>query len=159
MERMMQIKKYTGTRGEINNRPMLSRRLFSLGLFAGFAGCSSGSSDSPDSSGSPEPDCPPAPAVNIWGIYLTVYDFRTRAPLGGATAELRDGAYTENLATGDAPLDGKYFMAGAANRPGTYSIKVMRPGYAPWSREGVVVAFENCTWTTAQIEVELIPLN
>jgi hypothetical protein len=140
----------------------LSRGLLVVaGLLIGLAGCSSDSSGSEDS----EVACTTHDAT-VSAIVLTVYDQRTRALLDGASAEfvvgplLFDPAYPELVLPGEtfsAPLEGTPTIDGPRARAGTYSITVTRPGYSTWSREGVVVVYEDCVLQTARIDVELVP--
>jgi hypothetical protein len=96
--------------------------------------------------------------VSTYGIILSIYDLRTRAPLDGATAEFRDGDFRQTVSS--SPLiQGKYMIPGASDRPGAYSITVTRPGYATWSRDGVEVSVKDCFLRTVAIDVELMPNN
>lgn len=87
----------------------------------------------------------PCDDVGNFGIKVTVVDSLTgRTPQLGLTAVLilRDGTYTETAQAstqiGNTPL----VVAGALERPGTYSLEVQMTGYNNWTRTGVRVQEE-----------------
>ena len=143
----------------------LSRGLLAgAALLAGLAGCSTSSSGSSGSADS-KVACT-AYDASVPAIVLTVFDRRTRALLDGASAEfvvgplLVDPAYPGLVLPGEAfsaHSEGNPTIDGPPARAGTYSVTVTRPGYATWSRDGVVVSHRDCVLQTARINVELVP--
>ena len=77
----------------------------------------------------------------VYGLTIVVTDSSTGAPLGGVqtVVEVRDGAYMETL-----PEIFPNEYSGAGERPGTYSVKVQRPGYRVWQNDGVRVRKDEC---------------
>jgi hypothetical protein len=78
--------------------------------------------------------------VGNFGVQVTVVDSLTgRAPLGLAVLVLTEGTYTESAQASLQVSNGRLIVAGAHERPGTYSLRVTVPGYQPWTTSGVRV--------------------
>jgi hypothetical protein len=96
------------------------------------------------------------------GIAVTVGDAATGLYLTPvAEVVVRDGDYTERLEPSTMMLDatGKNSVpasvAGALERPGTYTVEVSAPGYQPAVRAGVVVERGECHVGTNRLLIEL----
>lgn len=88
-----------------------------------------------------------------YGLVVTVRDSATGIAAGnGATVVAQDGTYIDTLIF--IPTDSLVFQ-GARERPGTYSIRITKNGYAPWTREGIVVRAGSCHVITVAIEALL----
>lgn len=96
------------------------------------------------------------------GLEIQVRDARTGAPAAaGVVAIARDGAYTDTLRVagwngppGDSTAT---TVAGASERPGTYDIRIQKPGYRAWERTGVRVRDDECHVVTVRLDVLLEP--
>lgn len=78
--------------------------------------------------------------IGNFGVQVTVVDSVTgRAPLGLAVLVLTEGAYTESAQASLQVSNGMLIVAGAHERPGTYSLRVTVPGYQAWTTSGVRV--------------------
>jgi hypothetical protein len=104
--------------------------------------------------------------VLLPGIEVTVVDARTGAYAAeGAVGAIDDGAYSETLrvwghiASPSVPVQlVATTLAGADERPGTYAIRIEKPGYSPWERSGVRVTKGLCNVNTVRLRAELQPL-
>ena len=83
------------------------------------------------------------------GVVVAVYAAQTRAPLASmATVTIQDGSYMETLkpfgfaGTGTAVTE--VAVSGAYERPGTYTVNVTAPGYAPYVVNNVPVTKGVC---------------
>src|SRR4051812_42210534 len=71
-----------------------------------------------------------APAVEV-----EIADAATGAPLASvARGAVRDGRYVDSLEFGPPAVR---VRRAAYERPGTYAVEVLAPGYLPWRAEGV----------------------
>ena len=97
----------------------------------------------------------------VAGLAVEVRDAVTGEPAAaGATAMIRDGSYEEMLLVGGVPFPpppDAVIMSGAWERPGTYDIKVEKPGYTTWSRSGVEVTHDDCHVLTVRVLADLEP--
>ena len=79
--------------------------------------------------------------VGNFGIQITVVDSVTgKAPVGTALLVLTEGEYTEAAQATLQVSNGILVVAGAHERPGTYSLRITVPGYQPWTASGVRVS-------------------
>ena len=88
----------------------------------------------------------------VFGLTIVVTDSTTGAPLGGVATivEVRDGANVDTL-----PEMAPNEYAGAGERPGTYSVKVLRSGYRVWQSDGVRVREDECHVIPVRINARL----
>ena len=79
--------------------------------------------------------------VGNFGVQITVVDSVTgRAPVGTAVLILTEGEYTESAQATLQVSNGTVIVAGAHERPGTYSLRITVAGYQPWTASGVRVS-------------------
>ncbi len=88
-------------------------------------------------------------AVFVSGVNVTVVD-GDGDPVGGATATLTEGAYTEQM---DELGNGVF--AGAGERAGTYTLTVEAPGYTAVTVDNIVVESGVCHVVAVSREVTL----
>ena len=88
----------------------------------------------------------------VYGLTIVVTDSTSGAPLGGleTIVEIRDGAYVDTL-----PPFGPSEYSGAGERPGTYSVKVQRPGYRVWQGSGIRVREDECHVIPVRVNARL----
>lgn len=87
----------------------------------------------------------PCDDVGNFGIQVTVIDSVTgRPPPVGSTAflVLTEGTYSETAQASLQIANGVLVVAGALERPGTYSIEVRMARYQNWTASGVRVSEE-----------------
>lgn len=107
--------------------------------------------------GTTGPDCT---AAIMNGLLVRVRDSVTNIPAGsGATVTAEDGSYFETLLYlgSHTPLDSLTFQ-GATERPGTYTVRVSKGGYQPWTRTGINVPAGECHVTSVEVAARLQPL-
>ncbi len=85
------------------------------------------------------------------GMNVSIFDARTGAALA-ATASLTDGTYQETSTQDQTTFSGAY------ERPGTYTVRVSKSGYAPFEQTGFVVTKGVCHVNPVSIRVDLQPL-
>ena len=91
----------------------------------------------------------------VYGLTVTVRDQSTGAGRAdNATLTLREGTYEEVVTEA---WDGTT-MVGAGERPGTYTVTVEHPGYATWTRSGVVITADECHVIPVSLTAELVPI-
>ncbi len=79
--------------------------------------------------------------VGNFGVQITVVDSITgKAPVGTAVLILTEGEYTESAQATLQVSNGTLIVAGAHERPGTYSLRITVAGYQPWTASGVRVS-------------------
>lgn len=104
------------------------------------------------------------PGVVSPAIEVEVLDSVTLKPAaGGAEGRVWDGAFQDSLRvigwTGPQIADSTAIrMAGAYERPGTYSVEIERQGYAAWRREGVRAPEGRCGVETVRLTAKLRPI-
>ena len=83
----------------------------------------------------------------VYGVQITVRDSVTSQILTDSiSGTLVDGTFSEAMIVlGNV-------LAGAGEREGTYSATVQVPGYAPWSRSGIVVTADECHVRPVELE-------
>lgn len=92
------------------------------------------------------------------GIVIEIRDSATNAPLAAtARGAVRDGAYVDSLKPAGIENFTLISRAAAYERPGTYEVEVVHPGYATWQRIGVVVHPGACHVQTAMLQALLQP--
>src|SRR4029077_17264157 len=79
--------------------------------------------------------------IVVPGVRVDVWDAKTGESIAdSARGDVRDGTYADSLRLAGYPPTGAASQFRAADeRAGTYTISVVRPGYAPWSKSGVRV--------------------
>ena len=93
------------------------------------------------------------------GLIVSVRDSVTLIPAGnGATVLVQDGNHLETLRYNGFlnPLDSLSFQ-GATERPGTYEVRITKPGYRLWTRTGVRVNRGDCHVIPVRLEALLQP--
>lgn len=79
--------------------------------------------------------------VGNFGVQITVVDSVTgKAPVGTALLILTEGEYSESAQGTLQVSNGNLIVAGAHERPGTYSLRITMAGYQPWTASGVRVS-------------------
>ena len=102
------------------------------------------------------------PASIDRGVEVRVTDAETGLPAAsGVRGVVSDGPYVDSLRvvgwTG-TPASGTATTVGAAEeRPGTYTVRIERPGYAVWERANIVVESNACGVITRRLDAALIP--
>lgn len=91
------------------------------------------------------------------GVVVVVHDSVTGAPIAaGAVGIATDGTYRDSLQVAGLASDGTpESLAGAYERPGTYTVQVTKPGYAGWSQTGVQVSKGTCHVRTVTLTANL----
>jgi hypothetical protein len=92
-------------------------------------------------------------------IVVEVRNANTGEPAAaGALGTVRDGTYMDSLYqysfAGAVPLS----LAGADERPGTYTVTIEKAGYETWTVTGVTVGDSNCHVETVNLTAELAPI-
>jgi hypothetical protein len=79
-----------------------------------------------------------------YGITVMVVDSASGDSIrSGAMLIARDGAYADTVRQGSgAPIGSTLSTAG--ERPGTYSLTVLKSGYQQWTRSGMKVTKDEC---------------
>ena len=96
-------------------------------------------------------------------VEVQVFDARTGAPAAHRTvATVQDGSYTDTLEiTGwrSTPPDSTtaFIVTGAYERPGTYTVRITKPGYRPWERTGVRAREGECGVERERLVASLEP--
>lgn len=93
------------------------------------------------------------------GIVVSVVDAQTHASLAAdAVVTIQDGSYTETLRPFSFDASGTVLsQAGAAERPGTYTVRVTRAGYTSFEKQNVVVTRNACHVNAVGVTAELQP--
>jgi hypothetical protein len=86
----------------------------------------------------------------VAGLSVEVTDMTNNAPITTATVMASDGNYSETLMTLD---NGDY--VGAFDRPGTYMMTVIAPGYVAQTVGPVTVTGSSCEVQTQTVNVAL----
>lgn len=95
------------------------------------------------------------PAIALAGLDVSVTSVSSSQPICDATVTAVEGSHSERL----APLGCRY--PGAYERPGTYTVRAERPGFAPLELSGVRVgmgAGECPHVQTVTVQLSLQPL-
>ncbi len=97
------------------------------------------------------------PAVENPGLVVEVRDAdRGTFIAEGAVAVAQDGGYVDTLLAAASSGDGTLrSLAGAYERPGTYTVSVSRPDYQTWRRANVRVSEGECGVRTVELEALL----
>lgn len=90
-------------------------------------------------------------------IRVTVVDSASGVVIAGlARGAVHDGAFVDSLRPGGADGQGTVTeLVAADERPGTYRVDVVAPGYRSWSRTGVRVPEGSCHVQTAELTARL----
>lgn len=93
------------------------------------------------------------------GIVISVVDSATGSPIAcGAHAVITAPGFAEDVDnTPPLPCDDRSAIAGAYERPGTYSVTVSRQGYYDLTMNDIVVTAGVCHVNTASVEARMIP--
>ena len=103
------------------------------------------------------------PADVTPAVEVQVRDARTGAPAAhGAVATAQDGSYTDTLEivgwTGSPPDSTTAItMAGAYERPGTYTVRITKPGFQAWQQTGVRAREGECGVERERLVASLVP--
>ncbi|MEK7248939.1 MAG: hypothetical protein AAB209_00810 [Bacteroidota bacterium] len=92
------------------------------------------------------------------GIQIAVRDAATGAPAAyGVLAIAQDISFTDTLRAlpyGTDPQSA-LTMVGVYERPGVYTVILMKPGYRDWMRTNIVVNKDECHVITVQLDARL----
>jgi hypothetical protein len=78
-------------------------------------------------------------------IVVEVIDAETGAPAAqGVDGRVFDGSYSDSLQPQRSALGVVLSLSGAGERPGTYVIRLRRPGYQDWTMTHVRVTEDAC---------------
>ena len=70
----------------------------------------------------------------------------------GATGFVRDGSYVDSLRT----YGGNLSLRAANERPGVYTVVVLKDGYQTWQKQGVRVGRDECHVKTVSLNADLV---
>lgn len=91
-------------------------------------------------------------------IVVTIRDSVSGNPLASlATATAREGAYADVLVPYTSNGSGLLSRSGAFERPGTYAVEVVVPGYSTWTAVGIRVDKLVCHVNTQALVARLRP--
>jgi hypothetical protein len=100
--------------------------------------------------------CPPR-ALRA-AVDVEIREAGTNLPLAATAREtVRDGAYVDSLRPGRQEGDALVSRQAAFERPGTYTVEVVHPGYTTWQRTGVVAHEGTCGAETVTLQAILEP--
>lgn len=88
----------------------------------------------------------------VYGVKVALTDVTDGEIIGGATLTLRDGVHREILRE---TMPGQY--VGAGERAGTYDLTIEAEGYAPASRNLIIVMADACHVNPVNLSIELTP--
>ena len=93
-----------------------------------------------------------------FGVNLSVKDATTGQLIPeGVRGSLKDGTYLDSLQV-FTDIEGRIFsLAGAVERPGTYRVDLVAPGYQPWTRSDVRVEEGRCHVEPVSLVAEMAP--
>jgi hypothetical protein len=93
-------------------------------------------------------------------IVVTIKDSKSKLPAAeGATGYVRDGSYVDSLRTGGSNGRGVPISLKAADeRPGLYTVVVIKDGYQTWKKERVRVWKDECHVLTVSLTADLVSL-
>jgi len=93
-----------------------------------------------------------------FGVNLSVKDAVTGQLIpSGVRGSLKDGSYLDSLQV-FTDIEGRIFsLAGAVERPGTYRVDLVAPGYQPWTRSDVRVLAGRCHVEPVSIQADMVP--
>jgi hypothetical protein len=93
-----------------------------------------------------------------YALYLRVRDARSGANIvPGATAVVQEGSYTDSVTIAPASMDET--MSLALERPGTYLLRVRRPGYLERTETGIRIGQGECHVEAKQLTISLTPVS
>lgn len=120
----------------------------SLALLVGLVACNT----SPIDGGA-------CPAVIGDAVEVTVIHATTEAlEADGATGVLRDGEYVDTMEVSRYNGNGEpVALSGGLGRPGTYTIRIWKDGFEPWTRTRVAVKSGRCTVNKRRLTARLVP--
>lgn len=124
----------------------LTRTWLLVGSSLGLASCISGPTDCP--AGEPG-----------WAVTVQFRDSAADTLIRGLTpGVIRDGSYTDSLRVFSVDSIGRpTVLAAGRNRPGTYSLEALRPGYEPVVVSGLIARAGGCGVQTVFTDVEMSP--
>ena len=103
---------------------------------------------------------PICPAVAEPAVVVEVRNAVTDDPEAeNADGVLIDGEYTDSLRVNEETDEGILIaLAGGFERAGTYTVRVEKPGFQTWTREGVDVDDGECGPKTEQLTARIEPI-
>jgi hypothetical protein len=88
-------------------------------------------------------------------IAVKIEDSVSKLPIEhGVSGYVRDGDYVDSLRV----FDGFSKGIAATERPGVYTVVVMKSGYQTWKRDGVRVDHDECHVLTVTLDANLVKL-
>lgn len=119
----------------------MARRILLLTAVCSLIAC-----DSPDSTH-------PCTLVLEPAIVVRIRDSVSKLPAAeGATGYVREGSYLDSLRTHNVELS----KQAAFERPGTYTVVVIKTGYQTWKKDGVRVGSNECHVETVSLDAYLV---
>lgn len=102
---------------------------------------------------------PICPAVAEPAVIVEVRSAATGAPEAkNASGVLVDGTYTDSLRVTEETGEGiPLALAGGFERAGTYTVRIEKPGFEAWVRDGVEVDEGECGPKTERLTARLEP--
>ena len=98
--------------------------------------------------------CPPTALVAAVDVEIRAAG--TDAPLAAAArGAIRDGQYLDSLVPGRSVGGTLISRRAGFQRPGTYTVTVVVPGYATWEQTGVVAHQGSCTVEPVSVQATL----
>lgn len=92
-------------------------------------------------------------------VLVEVLDSVSSEPAAfGATGSLSEGPFLDSLTIpglGLYPPESLAYMRGGDERPGTYSVALLKPGYQPWHQSGVRARRGTCHVETVRLTARL----
>jgi hypothetical protein len=92
-------------------------------------------------------------------VLVEVLDSTSGDPAAfGATGSLSEGPFLDSLTIpglGLYPPESLAYMRGGDERPGTYSVALLKPGYQPWHQSGVRAKPGTCHVQTERLTARL----
>ena len=86
------------------------------------------------------------------GVIVEIRDAVDGAPIAAtASGGVTDGSFQDSLRL----YDGSLTRAGADEREGTYTVRVLHSGYVPWEQTGVRVRDTGCHVDTVTLQANL----
>ena len=99
--------------------------------------------------------CPPTALVAA--VDVEIRAAATGAPLAAAArGAIRGGAYLDSLVPGRSVGGTLISRRAGFQRPGTYTVTVVVPGYATWEQAGVVAHEGSCTVEPVSLQAALV---
>jgi len=129
---------------------MIRKNLLAFVILITFPGCYSDSSD----------ELGPCTLNLVAAIGIEIHEQGTGLPIScGATVMIHDGGYQEEISNpAGHKCDDSRKLFGAYERPGNYTLSVMKNGYFDWSQSDIVVTEGDCHVNSVTIKSYLVKI-